>query len=139
MKIKKDIAWWYWLITTILLVGVVAGSIESLQAVIALNAVQVIHFIIREKSATAFPVQVRVVYFGLLFLAQAPFMFWIFWWQLIGTAAMVMFDYCFLARCMSLMPWNKTEAYSLALIKRTFFTAPVQGNVLQGLPARPGL
>ena len=135
MRFTNNIVWWYWFATTILLIGVVAGNVESLQAVIVLNAVQVIHFIIREKSVAAFPVQVRVAYFGLLFLAQAPFMFWIFWWQLIGTTAMVMFEYCFLARCMSLMPWNKTEVYSMKLIKRTFFSAPVKGNVLQGLPA----
>jgi hypothetical protein len=138
MKITTSIVWWYWFITTVLLIGVVAGNNESLQAVIALNAVQVIHFMVREKSVIAFPVQVRVAYFCLLFLAQAPYMFWIFWWQLIGTFAMVMFDYCFLARCLSLMPWNKTDDYSLELIKRTFFSAPVKGNVLQGLPARPG-
>jgi len=133
MKFSNNIAWWYWAATTLLLTGVVAGNNESLHAVIILNAVQVIHFILREKSLTAFPVQVRIAYFGLLFLAQAPWMFWIFWWQLIGTAAMVLFDYCFLARCMSLMPWNKTEDYSMELVKRTFVSAPVKGNVLQGL------
>ena len=127
------------MVTTILLIGVVAGNAASLQAVIALNMVQVIHFIARERSMSAFPVQVRVAYLGLLFLAQAPYMLWIFWVQLIGTTAMVTFDYCFLARCLSLMPWNKTEGYSLDLIKRTFFSAPVEGNVLQGLPARSGL
>ena len=134
MKFTNNIVWWYWFATTILLIGVVAGNVESLYAVIALNAVQVVHFIIREKSITAFPVQVRLAYFGLLFLAQAPFMFWIFWWQLIGPTAMVMFEYCFLARCMSLMPWNKTEDYSMELIKRTFLSSPVKGNILQGLP-----
>ena len=134
MKFSNNIAWWYWAATTLLLTGVVAGNNESLHAVIILNAVQVIHFILREKSLTAFPVQVRIAYFGLLLLAQAPWMFWIFWWQLIGTAAMVLFDYCFLARCMSLMPWNKTEDYSMELVKRTFVSAPVKGNVLQGLP-----
>jgi hypothetical protein len=133
----KDIAWWYWLVTTILLIGVVTGNTASLLTVIALNIVQVIHYIIRERNVAAFPVQVRVTYLGLLFLAQAPYMFWIFWVQLIGTTAMVMYDYCFLARCLSLMPCNKTEEYSLELIKRTFFSAPVEGNVLQGLPARP--
>ena len=69
MKFTNNIVWWYWFATTILLVGVVSGNSESLQAVMALNAVQVIHFIFREKSITAFPVQVRVTYFGLLFLA----------------------------------------------------------------------
>lgn len=138
MKFSNNLVWWYWAATTILLIGVVAGNTQSLQAVIALNAIQVIHFIFREKSLVAFPVQVRITYFGLLFLAQAPFMFWIFWWQLIGTSAMVIFEYCFLARCLSLLPWNKKESYSLELIKRTFLSGPVKGNILQGLPEITG-
>ena len=135
MKFSNNIVWWYWLFTTLLLTGAVAGNALSLQAVIGLNIVQLVHFVLREKSVTAFPVQVRLTYLGLLFLSQAPYMIWILWWQLIGTAAMVLTGYCFLARCMSLMPWNKTEDYSIALIKRTFFSAPVKGNVMQGLQA----
>ena len=50
---------------------------------------------------------------------------------------MVLFQYCFLARYMSLMPWNKREPYSVSLLKRTFLSAPVSGNILQGLPAEP--
>jgi hypothetical protein len=133
MKFSNNLAWWYWAVTTILLIGVVAGNNQSLQAVLALNIIQVMHFVYREKSLSAFPVQVRITYLGLLFIAQAPFMFWIFWWQLIGTSAMVLYDYCFLARCLSLLPWNKKEAYSLELSKRTFLSPPVKGNVLQGL------
>jgi hypothetical protein len=91
---------------------------------------------VREKSITAFPVQVRTTYLGLLFLSQAPYMIWILWWQLIGTAAMVSLKYCFLARLISLMPWNKSEKYSINLFKRTFFTAPAEGNIMQGLPAK---
>lgn len=138
MKFSNNLVWWYWAATTILLIGVVSGNSQCLQAVIVLNAIQVIHFILREKSLVAFPVQVRITYFGLLFLAQAPFMFWIFWWQLIGTSAMVFFEYCFLARCLSLLPWNKKENYSLELIKRSFLSSPVKGNVLQGLPEITG-
>ena len=135
MKFSNNIVGWYWLFTTLLLIGAVAGHTLSLQAVIALNIVQVVHFALREKSVTTFPVQVRLTYLGLLILSQAPYMIWILWWQLIGTAAMVLFGYCFLARCISLMPWNKTEGYSVALFKRTFFSAPVKGNVMQGMPA----
>jgi len=135
MKFSNNIVWWYWLFTTLLLTGAVAGNALSLQAVIGLNIVQVVHFVLREKSVTAFPVQVRLTYLGLLILSQAPYMVWILWWQLIGTAAMVSTGYCFLARCMSLMPWNKKEVYSIALFKRTFFSAPVKGNVMQGLQA----
>jgi hypothetical protein len=135
MKFYNDIVWRYWAATTILLVGVVCGNTLSLEAVIVLNAIQVIHFIYREKSLTAFPIQVRLTYLGMLFLAQAPYMGWIFWWQLIGTGAIVIFEYCFLARFLSLLPWNKQEGYSLEMVKRTFLAAPVKGNILQGLPA----
>jgi hypothetical protein len=138
MKFSKNLVWWYWATTTILLIGVVADNTQSLKAVIALNVIQVIHFIMREKSLAAFPVQLRITYLGLLFVAQAPFMFWINWWLLIGTSAMVFFEYCFLARCLALLPWNKKEAYSLDLVRRTFFSAPVKGNILQGLPAITG-
>jgi len=137
VNITDNIVTRYWAVTTILLAGIVSGCDYCLPAVIGLNIVQVIHFIYRERSLIAFPVQVRVTYLGLLCLAQAPFMFWIFWWQLIGTAAMVLFQYCFLARVMSLMPWNKREPWSMSLVKRTFFSAPVTGNILQGLPAEP--
>ena len=129
------IVWYYWAATTVLLLGVVSGIEHSFQAVVALNVIQVIHFAIREKSVTTFPLQVRTTYLGLLLISQAPYMIWILWWQLIGTAAMVLFKYCFLARLMSLMPWNKSEDYSIALIKRTFLSTPVDGNILQGLPA----
>lgn len=126
----------YWAITTLLLIGVVSGIEYSYASVVVLNTVQVIHFALREKNLTAFPVEVRSVYLGLLILSQAPYMIWILWWQLIGTAAMVLYNYCFLARLLSLSPWRKSEDYSLELVKRTFFSAPVEGSVMQGLPAK---
>ncbi|RDH82294.1 MAG: hypothetical protein DIZ80_08315 [endosymbiont of Galathealinum brachiosum] len=135
MKFSNNIVWWYWAVTTLLLMGVVSGNQQSLYVVIVLNFIQVLHFILREKSLVAFPVQVRLTYFSLLIIAQLPFMFWVYWWQLIGTAAMVLFEYCFLARCMSLMAWNRNEEFTFFLLKKTFLSAPVKGNVLQGLPA----
>lgn len=133
-----DLVWWYWAATTVLLLCAAFNIEHSMQAVIALNVIQVIHFIIREKSLTAFPVEVRVTYLAMLIVSMAPYMIWIFWWQLIGTLAMVMFRYCFLARLMSLMPWHlatNNTAFNFNLVKRTFLTAPVAGNIMQGLPA----
>ena len=135
MKYCSKLVWWYWTLTTGLLVGFLAGFEQCLQAVIALNIVQVVHFIIREKSISAFPVQVRITYLGMLFAAQAPYMYWIFWWLVIGTSAMITFGYCFLARLSSLLPWNRSESISSELLKRTFFSAPQKGNIMQGLPA----
>jgi hypothetical protein len=135
-RFQPDLVWRYWTLTTVLIMGVLAGIEHSYQAVVILNVIQVVHFAMRERSVTAFPVQVRVAYLGLLFLSQAPYMIWILWWQLIGTTAMVTVKYCFLARLMSLIPWNKSEEYSVDLFKRTFFTPPIEGNVLQGLPEK---
>ena len=38
------------------------------------------------------------------------------------------------ARILSLMPWNRQEPFTLELLKRTVFSPPVRGNILQGLP-----
>lgn len=132
---ETNLITFYWALTSILIVGALVGIDYCYEAVVALNIFQVMHFIKREKSVTAFPVQVRVTYLALLIVSQTPYMIWILWWQLIGTVAMVYFKYCFLARIISLAPWNKTEKYSWNLFKRTFFTPPVDGNVLHGLPA----
>ena len=136
MKLNKDISWWYWLATVPLLVTGLAGYPEGFIAAVILTAVQVVHFYAREGSQKAFPVQVRIAYLGLLLLAQWQPFYWVYWLQLVGTTAMVLFSYCLLARVLSLMPWNRSESFSLKLLMRTFFSAPVQGNILQGLPAK---
>jgi hypothetical protein len=48
---------------------------------------------------------------------------WLFWLPAIGTPAQVLFGYCTLARCLSLMPWNRREPLSTELVRRTFLSA----------------
>ncbi len=133
-QFKPDIVWNYWAATTVLIVGALGGLDYWYEVLVAVNIFQVIHFALREKSLTTFPVELRITYLALLLLSQAPYMIWVLWIQLIGTTAMVIFNYCFLARCLALTPWRKTEKYSVDLIKRTFLTAPVDGSVLDELP-----
>lgn len=134
-NLLKDIGWWYWLVTVILLAIGLSGDPLGFYLVIALNAVQTIHYLIRERRFLAFPVQVRATYLGMLVLAQwSPFYF-LYWIQFIGTIAMVTVGYCLLARCLSLLPVNRKEPLSWNLVKRTFFSPPVSGNILQGMPA----
>ncbi len=135
MKTYRDITWWYWAATVPLLAAGLAGYDAGFMGAALLTAIQVVHFSYREGSATAFPVQVRIAYLGLLVLAQWHPFYWVYWLQLIGTTAMVLCGYCLLARVMSLLPWNRTEPFTLKLLARTFFSAPVPGNILQGLPA----
>jgi len=131
----RALSWWYWLVTVCLLTAGVSGWTIGFQLAIGLTVIQLVHFTIRGRSLTAFPVQVRVGYLLLLLVAFPQPLQWIYWIPTIGTWAQVLFGYCTMARMVSLLPWNRQEAFSLDLLKRTFLSAPVRGNILQGLPA----
>lgn len=134
MILYKELGWWYWAVTTVLLMIGLAGRFEAFHLAIALSALQVIHYRMREGNFSAFPVQVRMAYIALLLLALWKPMHWLFWVPAIGTLMQVLFGYCTLARCLSLLPWNRREPLSWPLIWRTFSSPPVRGNILQGLP-----
>jgi hypothetical protein len=135
MNRMQQTSWLYWAVTDALLIAAVLGWQDGFAVVIGLTAIQVVHFMLRERSASSFPVQVRVGYLALLLAGQWGPLYFIYFIQIIGTTAMVLFDYCPLARFLSLMPWNRREPFSMDLLKRTVFNPPVRGNILQGLPA----
>jgi hypothetical protein len=130
-----SISWWYWAITDVMLIAAVLGWQKGFAAAIAFNLVQALHFLVREKSLTSFPVQVRFSYLALLLAGQVEVLYFIYFVQIAGTTAMVSLDYCPLARFLSLMPWNRNEPFTADLLRRTVFSPPVRGNILQGLPA----
>jgi hypothetical protein len=135
MNQLTSINWWYWAVTDLLLIVAVLGWQESFAAAIALNLVQALHFWAHEKRLASFPVQVRLSYLALLIAGQVDALYFIYFIQIAGTTAMVLFDYCLLARFLSLIPWNRAESFTLGLLRRTVFSPPVRGNILQGLPA----
>lgn len=126
---RFNLTWVYWAITDILLIVGVSLEPFALKLAIALTALQVVHFYVRAANFSNFALQVRIAYLLLLLVALYPPLFFIFYLQIIGTTAMVLVNYCFLARMMSLMPWNKVEPYSRQLIFNTFFSKPVSGSV----------
>ncbi len=128
-SIKFNLIWFYWAITDLLLIIGVTLEPAALYWAIYFNIIQVIHFYGLKKQIANFAVQVRIAYLLLLVAALYPPLFFIFYLQIIGTTAMVLGNYCFLARVMSLMPWNIQKPYSLELIKQTFFSKPVDGSV----------
>jgi hypothetical protein len=132
----RSISWWYWLVTVGLLTAGVSGWPTGFMLAIGLTALQLVHFIIRERSISAFPVQVRFAYLLLLLIALPEKLQLIYWIPTIGTWAQVLFGYCTMARTVSLLPWNRKDAFSVDLLKRTFFSVPVRGNILQGLPPK---
>lgn len=131
---RGHIEWWYWLATVVLLSVGLAGYSEALTGAIALTALQVLHFAHRTGDALSFPVQVRASYLSLLLLGVWPPLTFLHWIQFVGTWAMVITNYCLLARCLSLLPWNRAATLSRRHIVSTFFSPPVKGSILQGLP-----
>lgn len=128
----KDIGWWYWLITAMLLTVGIAGNELGFILAIGLTIFQLIHFIIREASITNFPVQVRFWYLILLLVSWFDPLQWLYWVPTIGTWAQIIFGYCTMARLVSLFPWNREESFTIRLFNKTFFSRPVKGSVKQG-------
>gem|GEM_PF-6792527 len=75
----KDIGWWYWLVTAILLTFGVIGEYLGFVLAIGLTIFQLIHYAFREYGIKAFPVQVRFWYLILLIVSLPEFMQWLFW------------------------------------------------------------
>lgn len=130
----RRVAWWYWLVTVGLLTLGVLGRPQAFLWAIGLTLIQLAHFTLRERSVRAFPVQVRLGYLLLLLVALPAPLQWIYWIPTIGTWAQVLFGYCTMARMVSLLPWNRKEPFSFALVRRTFLARPVRGNIMQGMP-----
>lgn len=129
----KQLSWWYWFVTACLLTVGVAGYKIGFVLTIGLSLVQLIHFTIREKSMTAFTVQVRFWYLILVLVALPEPMQIVYWLPAVGTWARSIFGYCLLARTLSLLPWNRQVPFSSGLLIRAFFSRPVRGSILQGL------
>jgi hypothetical protein len=136
MLLYREVSWWYWAVTTALLFLGLAGNPEGYWLAIGLSTLQIVHFRLREGRFAAFPVQVRLAYTAMLLLFLWGPLNVLYWIPAIGTLAQVLSGYCTLARCLSLLPWNRREPLSAGLLRRTFLSPPVKGNVLQGLPAQ---
>lgn len=118
---QADIAWWYWLFTVSLLGAGLFGWFWGLVFAIALCLVQIGHVFWITRNVAAFAMQVRLVYLTMLIAGLCGPLKWLHWVQLIGTTARVVFGYCFLARSLSLAPWNRRQPLSWEVIRETYF------------------
>ena len=103
----------------------------ALWLAMAVTLVNCIHYQWRTPGVTAFPMQVRIGFLGLLVLGQLPYLGWINWVQLAGITALITVGYCPLARILSLMPWNRTRPMSRKLFAAAIFSPPVTGSILK--------
>lgn len=126
----RSLRWWYWLATALLLAAALLGWPAGLPVTMGFVAVQAAYYVAREGALHAFPAQTRVAFLGLLAAGTWPPLAFLHWLQLAGTCASVAFDYCLLARAVSLLPWNRTGPFGLRRAWRTFASPPLRGSAL---------
>jgi hypothetical protein len=122
MTTIRDLGWWYWFLTVGLLGAGLFVWPAGIYLAILLCVVQIGHVLWLTGGVSAFPVQVRAAYLLMLIAGLWGPLQWFHWLQLAGTTARVLVGYCLLARTLSLAPWNRTQAMSFALIRRTFLS-----------------
>lgn len=123
------LTWWLWALTGGAVAASLAGWGPGLRAALALTAVQVVHQAARTRSVHSFPVQVRAAYLLILLAGTWPPLRALHPLQLAGTVALIVFDYCPLARMLSLLPWNRRHPFTLSLLRTTFLSPPVRNIV----------
>lgn len=111
----SDIRWWFWLVTLATIIAALLGWEPGYPIVILISAVQVVFFLVQEKSISAYPVQIRIVYFLFSLFGLAPGLLRIIMVivLLLGTIMVTFFGRCMIAQLLKLMPWNKNRTVRL--------------------------
>jgi hypothetical protein len=125
----------YWQLTALCLGAHFAGWAPGIGAVIALTAWQTVHFTVRNRSLHSFEVQVRAGYLALLLLGLAPALSPVHVVQFVGVNALLIADYCPLARMLALAPWNRRVPLTLSLLRWVVMAPPAPGSILDRMPA----
>ncbi len=126
-----DHDWRHWLLTDLALGwGLLLHDERGFYVAIVLNLIELGRNLWQTRDLWAFSTQVRWHYTLMLIAALWPPLHWIYWLQFLGTSAMVLFNYCPLARMLVLMyPFNRDEPFSWALVRRTVLRPPVTGSI----------
>lgn len=125
----RQITWWIWLITLTMIVVGLVGYTAGFVAATALTLAHTLLFWRKSGEFRAISVQIRFAYALLLAVSYIPQLRWLYWLAAIGASAMLVVGYCAMGRTLSLLPWNRGEALTLDLLRRTFLRAPVVARV----------
>lgn len=128
-QVFQDPSWWQWALTVPLLAGHLLGVPGCLTIATVLCVAMTIYFAFRLSGLRPMPVQLRMVYLGMLLAGTLPWMGWLHVVQLAGTSAMVLVGYCALARTLTLLPMNRSRPLSRDVLKRLALE-PARGGLL---------
>jgi hypothetical protein len=110
----RDVWWWYWVLTLVFIAAALLGWPPGYGVVILLSAVHAGHSFLRHKSVVAFPVQIRLAFFGLtLFGLWALPRVFIYVLLLIGTFMVAALGRCGIGLALKQMPWNRDREIML--------------------------
>jgi hypothetical protein len=124
----------YWQLTALLWATHFTGWAHGLPLLIALNVGQVAHFALLRRSLRAFDLQVRIGYLGLIGLGTLGPLWPVHVVQFVGVNALLVADYCPLARMLVLMPWNRPVPWSWGLLLWAIFSPPLPGSIQARVP-----
>lgn len=117
-------SWWSWLVT---IAGLAAARLGwSWGVPIALGVTSAHALVLAIAGGKAFAVQVRALYV-LALLVGPPSLQWV---AIAGTLVLLVFDYCIVARFLALMPWNRRQPLTLALVRTVIASPPTKGSIL---------
>jgi len=130
MLFQNDRWYFLWLATVVFLTAGVLSWETGFLTAIAITIFNFALALAEEKKITAFPVQLRLVFLGMLCLFYLEPFRPLYLIPIAGTLTVIFTGYCLLARVLVLMPWNRREPLTADLMKRTFFSPPVKGSIL---------
>ena len=130
----NDRAWWYWLASAICLWLAISHYPEAYAWAVGITVIQLIHYRMTEGSFSKFSVQVRIAYLAVLLVALPEAARWFLWLPAVGTLLRVSTGYCFLARSLMLLSFNRQVKLSWRFVRQAYLTPPVQGTILHKLP-----
>jgi len=134
MQAWRKLSWWIWLAIFASLSYGLAGRSGGIHTAIALTALHGVIGVKRSGRIFAFPVQVRAGYLAMLVAGLWEPLSFLYWLLFVGLDISVAYDYCFLARMLSLLPVNRRENLSWTLVWRTFLKPPTKGSFVHAAP-----
>lgn len=124
----RDAGYWYWIAMALALVAEAARVAFATPIAVLLGIALCLRYWAWQGSIGSMAVQVRLVYAGLLVAGLWPPLRGLHCAQLAGTLVLLGFDYCILARTLSLAPWNRRVPLTARLVWRTFASPPTRGR-----------
>jgi hypothetical protein len=124
----------YWQLTALGLACHFAGWPAALPLVLVLNGVQVVHVLAWRRSLRPLDAQVRVGFLALLLIGTAGPLWPVHVVQFVGVNALLVADYCPLARLLMLLPWNRPVPLSWPLARWLLLSPPLPGSIAERLP-----